>query len=100
MPCPYHLNCVRGCADYLRVRGSESERRHLIQIQQSTERALTSSKTRATGPDGRVAEPWIRHCEETLEGVRAALAVDDEMESAQGTVAQPFHDRRSRFEKA
>jgi hypothetical protein len=100
MPCPYHLNCVRGCADYLRVRGSESERRHLIQIQQSTERALTSSKTRATGPDGRVAEPWIRHCEETLEGVRAALAVDDEMESAQGTVAQPFHGRRSRFERA
>ena len=47
-PCPYHLNCVRGCADYLRVRGSESERRHLIQIQQSTERALTSSKARAT----------------------------------------------------
>lgn len=53
-----------------------------------------------TGPDGRVAEPWIRHCEETLEGVRAALAVDDEMESAQGTVAQPFHGRRSRFERA
>src|SRR5260370_41185157 len=35
-PCPYHLNCARGCADYLRARGSESERRHLIQIQQST----------------------------------------------------------------
>ena len=100
MPCPYHLNCVRGCADYLRVIGSESERRNLIQIQQSTERALTSSKTRATEPDGRVAEPWIRHCGETLEGVRAALAVDDEMESAQGTVAQPFHSRRSRFERA
>jgi len=99
-PCPYHLNCVRGCADYLRVRGSESERRHLVQIQQSTERALTSAKARATGPDGTVAEPWIRHCEETLEGVRAALAVDDKTESAQGTVAQPFHDRRSRYEKA
>lgn len=99
-PCPYHLNCVRGCADYLRVRGSESERRHLVQIQQSTERALTSAKARATGPEGTVAEPWIRHCEETLEGVRAALAVDDEMESAQGTVAQPFHGRRSRFERA
>jgi hypothetical protein len=98
-PCPYHLNCVRGCADYLRVKGSESERRHLVQIQQSTERALASAKARAAGPDGRVAEPWIRHCEETLEGVRAALAVDDETESAQGGVTRPFRGRRSKFER-
>jgi hypothetical protein len=98
-PCPYHLNCVRGCADYLRVKGSESERRHLIQIQESTERALASAKARAEAPDGGVAEPWIRHCEETLEGVRAALAVDDETRSTQAGVAQPFRSRRSRFER-
>src|SRR5665213_1619017 len=99
-PCPYHLNCVRGCADYLRVKGSESERRNLVQIQQSTERALASAKARAGSPDGGVAEPWIRHCEETLEGVRAALAVDDKTESAKAGLAQPFRDRRSRFERA
>lgn len=99
-PCPYHLNCLRGCADYLRIRGSESERRHLVQIQQSTERALASAKARATGPDGRIAEPWIRHCEETLEGVRAALAVDDETQFAKADVVQPFRGRRSRFERA
>jgi hypothetical protein len=97
-PCPYHLNCVRGCADYLRVKGSESERRHLVQIQQSTERALTSAKARADQPDGRVAEPWIRHCEETLEGIDVALAVDDQTESPQGGVIHPFRGR-SRFEK-
>jgi hypothetical protein len=65
-PCPYHLNCVRGCADYLRVKGSESERRHLIQIQQSTERALTSAKARAVARTGKsqsrgsatVRKPW------------------------------------------
>ena len=51
------------------------------------------------GPGGRVAEAWIRHCEETLEGVRAALAVDDKMEPPQGGVAHPFHGRRSKFEK-
>jgi hypothetical protein len=98
-PCPYHLNCVRGCADYLRVKGSESERRHLVQIQQATERALTSAKAHAVGPDGKVAGPWIRHCEETLEGVKAALAVDDQTESTPGGVAQPFRGRRSRFER-
>lgn len=97
-PCPYHLNCVRGCADYLRVKGSESERRHLVQIQESTERALAFAKARAGAPDGEVAEPWIRHCQETLEGVRAALAVD-EAGSAGAGVAMPFHGRRSRFER-
>jgi hypothetical protein len=91
-PCPYHLNCVRGCADYLRVKGCESERRRLIQIQQATEQALVSAQAFATGPDGSVAEAWIRHCEETLEGLRAALAVDDQINSAEAGVAQPFHD--------
>jgi hypothetical protein len=58
-----------------------------------------SAKAFATGPDGSVAEPWIRHCEETLEGVRAALAVDDEICSAEAAVAQPFYGQPSKFQK-
>lgn len=99
-PCPYHLNCVRGCADYLRVKGSETERRHLVQIQESTERALASARTYATGLNGRIAEPWIRHCEKTLEGVRAALAIDNEPGPANGGVVRPFSKGRSKFQKA
>jgi hypothetical protein len=99
-PCPYHLNCVRGCADYLRVKGSKTERRHLVQIQESTEWALASAKTYATGPNGRIAEPWIRHCEETLEGVRAALAIDYEPDPECSGVMRPFPKGRSKFQKA
>lgn len=98
-PCPYHLNCVRGCADYLRIKGSESERRRLVELREATEQALASAKAFASGPDGGVAEPWIRHCEETLEGVRAALAVDEEMDSAKAGVAQPFSGQPSKFQK-
>jgi hypothetical protein len=98
-PCPYHLNCVRGCADYLRIKGSERERRHLIEIRQATEQALASAKAFATRPDGEMAEPWIRHCEETLEGVQAALAVDGEMDAAETGVSQPFPARPSKFQK-
>jgi len=99
-PCPYHLNCVRGCADYLRIKGSESERRHLVQIQQATEQALASAKAFAIGSNQSIAEPWIRHCEETLEGVQAALAVDDDKvdSSEQGRVA-PFRGSQSKFKK-
>ena len=98
-PCPYHLNCIRGCADYVRVRGSQSERHHLVQIREATEQALSSAKTFAAGPGGVIAEPWIRHCEETLAGVRAALAVDDDLAPAGTGTAQPFRDGPSRFER-
>ncbi len=99
-PCPYHLNCVRGCSDYLRIKGSESERRRLIEIRDATEHALASAKVFAARPDGGVAEPWIRHCEETLEGVRAALAIDGEPECTKEEVSQPFLGRRSKFQNA
>ncbi len=99
-PCPYHLNCVRGCADYLRIKGSESERRHLVQIQQATKQALASAKVFAIGSNQSIAEPWIRHCEETLEGVEAALAVDDDkVDSSEQGRAAPFRGSQSKFKK-
>jgi hypothetical protein len=55
-PCQYHLNCVRGCPDYLRTKGGSSERDHLVQIQPATERALAGAKAR-----GDVAQAWVNH---------------------------------------
>jgi hypothetical protein len=83
-PCPYHLNCVRGCPDYLRTKGDAKERRHLIQIRQATEQALRTAKSQSAV----IAEPWIRHCEETLGGIRKALSVDDCAELPDGALAR------------
>jgi len=90
-PCPYHLNCVRGCPDYLRTKGSSSERHHLVQIQLETERALVSARAR-----GEVAKAWITHCEETIAGVRRALAVDEEPAAPDGALVKPFPGGRKR----
>ena len=95
-PCPYHLNCVRGCADYLRTNGSARERRNLIQIQDATERTLSSARSHAAKENMQIAEPWIRHCEETLAGVKRALAVDDDVNESE-PVVRAFPDGRSRF---
>lgn len=84
-PCQYHLNCVRGCPDYLRTKGSCSERDHLVQIQLATERALAGAKAR-----GDVAQAWVNHYEQTLVGIRRALAVDEDSSSADGTLVRPF----------
>jgi hypothetical protein len=80
-PCPFHLNCVRGCPDYLRTRGNQKERQHLIQIRTATEQALAAARLR-TARDTGIAEPWVRHCEETLDGIANALAVDEDLEPA------------------
>jgi len=95
-PCPYHLNCVRGCADYLRTKGSAGERRHLIQIRDATEYSLSSARTHGAKGNMQIAEPWIQHCEETLAGVKRALAVDEEIDES-GPAVRVFPDGRSRF---
>ena len=53
-PCQYHLNCVRGCPDYLRTKGNSSD--HLVQIQLATKRALIGAMAR-----GDVAQAWVDH---------------------------------------
>ena len=78
-PCPFHLNCVRGCPDYLRTRGNQEERQHLTQIRTVTEQALAVARLQTARNTG-IAEPWVRHCEQTLDGIAKALAVDDDME--------------------
>ena len=89
-PCPYHLNCVRGCPDYLRTTGSSSERNHWVQIELATERARECK-----GP-GDIARAWVTHYEETLDGVRKALAVDQDPGVADGGLVKPFAGGRRR----
>ena len=98
-PCPYHLNCVRGCSDYLRTKGNQSERQHLIQIQHTTERALSSAMAYSARGNEEIAEPWVRHCEETLAGVKKALAVDDATSPMDGSLVPASPGQLSRFKK-
>jgi len=93
-PCPYHLNCVRGCDDYLRTKGSQQERQNLIQIQNATERALSFANAYSATTGTQVAEPWIRHYQETLNGVKVALAVDDDGPAPEGHQVRPFAEIR------
>lgn len=87
-PCPYHLNCVRGCPDYLRTKGSQRERKHLLQVQEHTQQALTHACQQAAEGKQNAAEAWIAHHEATLRGIEAALAVDAEPET-DGELVKP-----------
>lgn len=87
-PCPYHLNCVRGCPDYLRTKGDQRERKHLLQVREHTQQALTYACQQAAEGKQNAAEAWIAHHEATLRGVEAALAVDAEPET-DGELVKP-----------
>ena len=76
-PCPYHLNCVRGCPDYLRTKGSQRERQYLLQIRENTQQALAYANHQANEGNQDLAEAWVSHHEATLRGIDAALTVDD-----------------------
>lgn len=97
-PCPYHLNCLRGCRDYLRVKGNQRERYNLIQIRTRTEQARALAEEEARKQKLSIADPWKRHYEETLAGVNAALAIDNDGEGEEGEMISPFVQQPSRFQ--
>ncbi len=97
-PCPYYLNCARKCPEYLRTKGNQQERTNLIQVQRRTKQALEIAQAQATAGNGETVQAWIEHYEETLAGVEAALAIDDDVTISDGTMAQPFPNHPSRFQ--
>lgn len=83
-PCPYHLNCLRGCPDYLRTKGNRQERQHLLQIRENTLQALAYARRQVEEGRHNLAEAWVAHHEATLQGVEAALAADGEVDDVDG----------------
>lgn len=83
-PCPYHLNCLRGCPDYLRTRGNWHERQHLLEIRENTLQALADARQQVQEGRQNLAEAWVAHHEATLQGVEAALALDADVDVSGG----------------
>lgn len=86
-PCPYHLNCLGGCSHYLRKKGDEAERSNLIRIRDITVKSLESAEL-AIEERG-VSDAWVRHNQNIIAGIDAALAVDDS--DTEGDFVQVFN---------
>jgi hypothetical protein len=83
-PCPYHLNCLRGCPDYLRTKGSRRERQHLLQIRENTVQALAYARQQVQEGRQNLGQAWVAHHEATLQGLEAALALDGDVDVPDG----------------
>lgn len=95
-PCPYYLNCVRGCPEYLRTKGDQRERTNLIQLVDRTEIAYNNAKAAAAALNAEVAPAWHLMYEETIAGAKAALAVDKAPGS--DSFVKPFAGQPSKFQ--
>ncbi|MGI8467809.1 MAG: hypothetical protein ACR2N3_05085 [Pyrinomonadaceae bacterium] len=82
-PCEYHLNCVRGCPDYLRNKDEIAERQQLIQIKGLTKTAMKSSEIAEKDGNGSLAPAWIKQHEETISGINKALEIDNNSDQVQ-----------------
>ena len=97
-PCPYYLNCTRGCPEYLRTKGDQRERAYLIQIQKRTEKALNAITQEILDENGETAQASIQDYKETLAGVEAALAIDNDPALPGGATVRPFRGKPTRFQ--
>ncbi len=86
------MACIRGCPDFLRIKGDQRQQTLLIQLESRTERIRGASvKVLDSGKD--LAKAWVDHCEKTLAGIRAARAVDDDPAIEDGSIVHPFDAR-------
>jgi hypothetical protein len=92
-PCPYHLNCLRDCPHYLRTKGNLQERSNLIRIQDITVQALDDARQQANSDTPTLSAAWVKHHEDTLQGIHAALAVDN-LHAPDGTLIPPHPERK------
>ncbi len=82
-PCKYHLNCVKGCPDYLRNKGAQRERQQLVQIKSRTQKALEDAELAQRLGKAIMTPSWINHHVETLNGINKALSIDNDLDSSE-----------------
>lgn len=75
-PCPDHHECLRGCGDYLRVKGDLDQRKALLELR-NKELAALESHQRALTEGFYGADKWTNSSKQHLAGINAALAIDD-----------------------
>lgn len=91
-PCPYHLNCLKGCGDFLTDRSDPVQRDQLIQLEIRTKQVLEEEIRQASERGEELARAWIEEHELVLAHLRKINS------SNARTVFRPFEGSTSRFQ--
>lgn len=92
-PCPYHLNCVKKCGEYLMDPNDPLQVRQLVQLERRT-RVLHDEAQRAEAAGTPLAASYVEDLRETLENLMHILR----MTAEPGELARPFAEQPSRHQ--
>jgi integrase len=95
-PCPFHLNCLRGCKDYLADPADESRRAHLVGIADRTRSLLEAEENQAAEAGIPLSENWVASHRQLIANIERIL---NSQPRAGCKFTQPFADEPSRFEQ-
>jgi hypothetical protein len=96
-PCGKHYACLRGCAEYYRVKGSKTEidevtRIHIQQLQH------VEAAKEAVDEEFHNANNWLISHQELLEGCETALSLEKDERIAVGERVQVFPEGKTKCE--
>lgn len=87
--CPYYLNCLSGCSEYLRTKGDDEERQNIRELRVFTAQQLELAE-QAMGEGEYGAGNWVDCHRQILKGADAALSVDDDESRQEGEMIPVF----------
>lgn len=96
-PCPHHVSCLRGCGDYLRVKGDQGQRAELVKLLEASRR-IKDRMLRELGPEVKPgASTHLTHLQQVIDNTTRALAIDDARGVPKGTPVKVFEGNPSLF---
>jgi hypothetical protein len=90
-PCPHHLNCLKGCGDYVTDRSDPVQRQQLVQLEIRTRKVVEAELEQADEEGEEVSENWIDEHRTVLANLQKINAMEP------GGLVRPFGDSPSRF---
>ena len=90
-PCPHHLNCLKGCGDYVTDRSDPVQRQQLVQLEVRTRKVVEAELEQAAETGEEVSENWIDEHETVLQNLERINSMEP------GGLVRPFESSPSRF---
>lgn len=91
-PCPHHLNCLKGCSDFVTDRSDPVQNQQLVQLQMRTKDVLEVELAQAEAEGHELSENWIDEHQTVLANLERIIQTE-----GKGLV-RPFHGEKSHFQ--
>lgn len=96
-PCGKHYACLRGCAEYYRIKGNKTEIDEVIRIREQQKLHVAAAKE-SVEEEFHNANNWLISHQELLDGCEMALDIENDESIAIGERIQVFPEGKTKCE--